>query len=117
MATSKKAATGLYDWRKGTLAGFQQMLTDKTNLRDQLNLEIDEMLALMTAMQGVKLKRKNTPSDGPSEGVDKAGRKKPTGAAAIPWQKRPGNEAKAAAWKRKMNKLQKERLAKKRGGK
>lgn len=92
-----------YEWRKTALAGFKANVTRLTVQREGINAEIDQQLRLITALGSVELKR---PYNG-GKGKDAAGRRKPTGDKAIPWQKRPGNEKKAEAWKRKMAKAKK----------
>ena len=104
---SPKKTTSLHDWRKGTLAGFTVMLQEKIAQRDQLNGEIEELLAMMKGMSDVKLKRSYSKKAEAAGEVNAAGRRKPTGDKAIPWQKRPGNEAKVKAWQKKMQAAQK----------
>lgn len=91
-----------YDWRKQTIAGFKSNLDVWTRQRDSLSAQINETLGLIKALESVEMKRPHNTK----KNVDARGHRKPTGKAAIPWQHRPGNEAKVAAWQRKMQAAQ-----------
>ncbi len=96
----------LYDWRKQTLAGMKDNCNALTAQRDQINYQIDELLKVITTLEGLQMKRPYTKAKGSPEewGAEKAKaqRKKPTGKKAIPWQHRPENKARAAKWRKMM---------------
>ena len=96
----KGAKVTPYEWRKQTVLGGKVNIDQLVRMRDDLNKEIDERLAIVSALEKAELKRPyNKKTD------DQPGPKK----KHVAWQNKPGNEAKAAAWRKKMSSLNKGR--------
>lgn len=86
-----------YEWRKGTVAGFNAQIESLQQQRDQIQSSLDELIKLRDALKDVELKRPWTKKADTGAPVKKS--------SVVHWSKRPGvDPKKLAAWKKKMAK-------------